>query len=69
MRTLPERTRRVLLLRVLVGLSAQETGRMTGMTEVAVRTTQHRALKRLRRDLAPHRGMPPDPVPAAIAVA
>ena len=36
------------LLRVAVGLSAEETGAALGMTSGAVRVAQHRALARLR---------------------
>ena len=45
---LPEAQREVVLLRVAVGLSAEETGRALGMTAGAVRVAQHRALGRLR---------------------
>jgi RNA polymerase sigma-70 factor (ECF subfamily) len=45
---LPENLRELLLLRVAVGLSAEETGRALGMTPGAVRVAQHRALSRLR---------------------
>lgn len=45
---LPENLRELLLLRVAVGLSAEETGRTLGMTPGAVRVAQHRALSRLR---------------------
>jgi RNA polymerase sigma-70 factor, ECF subfamily len=45
---LPESLRELLLLRVAVGLSAEETGRALGMTPGAVRVAQHRALARLR---------------------
>lgn len=40
--------REVVLLRVAAGLSAEETGRVLGMTAGAVRVAQHRALARLR---------------------
>ncbi|MGA8115015.1 MAG: RNA polymerase sigma factor ShbA [Actinocatenispora sp.] len=40
--------REVVVLRVGVGLSAEETGRTLGMSAGAVRVTQHRALNRLR---------------------
>jgi RNA polymerase sigma-70 factor (ECF subfamily) len=46
--TLPPAHREVLVLRVAVGLSAEETGQSLGMTPGAVRVTQHRALARLR---------------------
>jgi RNA polymerase sigma-70 factor (ECF subfamily) len=46
--TLPPAHREVLVLRVAVGLSAEETGQSLGMSAGAVRVTQHRALARLR---------------------
>jgi RNA polymerase sigma-70 factor (ECF subfamily) len=45
---LPEQQRELLLLRVAVGLSAEETAAALGMTAGAVRVAQHRALQRLR---------------------
>lgn len=45
---LPEHHRELLVLRVLVGLSAQDTGAALGMSAGAVRVAQHRALARLR---------------------
>ncbi|HSK28008.1 MAG TPA: RNA polymerase sigma factor ShbA [Jiangellales bacterium] len=45
---LPEPQRELLVLRVAVGLSAEETGQMLGMSAGAVRVAQHRALSRLR---------------------
>lgn len=45
---LTPRQRDVLVLRIAVGLSAEETARMVGSTPGAVRVTQHRALNRLR---------------------
>jgi RNA polymerase sigma-70 factor, ECF subfamily len=45
---LPEQQREVLVLRVAVGLPAEEVGRILGLSPVAVRVTQHRALVRLR---------------------
>jgi RNA polymerase sigma-70 factor, ECF subfamily len=45
---LPHNLRELLVLRVAVGLSAEETGRALGMTPGAVRVAQHRALTRLR---------------------
>lgn len=45
---LPANLRELLLLRVAVGLTAEETGRALGMTPGAVRVAQHRALTRLR---------------------
>jgi len=45
---LPEHQRELLVLRVLTGLSAEETGHALGMSPGAVRVAQHRALARLR---------------------
>ena len=45
---LPVNQRELLVLRVLTGLSAEETGNALGMTAGAVRVAQHRALARLR---------------------
>lgn len=45
---LPSHQRELLVLRVLAGLSAQETGNTLGMSPGAVRVAQHRALARLR---------------------
>ena len=46
---LTPRQREVLVLRIAVGLSAEETAQVVGSTPGAVRVTQHRALNRLRR--------------------
>src|ERR1044072_4742191 len=45
---LPENQRELLLLRIAVGLTAEETGQMFGRSRGAVRVAQHRALTRLR---------------------
>lgn len=45
---LPEAQRELLLLRVVVGLSAEDTGTSLGMSAGAVRVAQHRALAKLR---------------------
>jgi RNA polymerase sigma-70 factor (ECF subfamily) len=45
---LPAQQRELLVLRVLTGLSAKETGAALGMSAGAVRVAQHRALARLR---------------------
>jgi RNA polymerase sigma-70 factor, ECF subfamily len=50
---LTPRQREVLILRVAVGLSAEETAAAVGSTPGAVRVTQHRALNRLRGVVAP----------------
>nr|WP_156004164.1 sigma-70 family RNA polymerase sigma factor [Streptomonospora sp. PA3] len=46
---LPEPQRRLLVMRVIAGLSADETGHALGMSPGAVRVAQHRALARLRK--------------------
>ncbi|WP_232837420.1 sigma-70 family RNA polymerase sigma factor [Lentzea terrae] len=51
LRVLPEKHREIVLLRVIVGLSAEETAEAVGSTPGAVRVAQHRALARLRRSL------------------
>jgi RNA polymerase sigma-70 factor (ECF subfamily) len=51
--TLPAVQRRLLLLRVVAGLSAEDTGYVLDMSPGAVRVAQHRALGRLRA-LAAH---------------
>jgi len=56
---LTEGQREILWLRVVVGLSAEETAAVVGGTPEQVRVTQHRALNRLRRELGalcPHTG-------------
>ncbi|MCW3842015.1 RNA polymerase sigma factor ShbA [Micromonospora yasonensis] len=45
---LPDAQREIILLRVAVGLSADEVGAIVGMTAAAVRMAQSRALARLR---------------------
>jgi RNA polymerase sigma-70 factor (ECF subfamily) len=45
---LPVHLRELLVLRVVTGLSAEETGHVLGMSAGAVRVAQHRALARLR---------------------
>ncbi len=61
--------REVLVLRIAVGLSSEETAVATGSTPGAVRVIQHRALARLRRHVrtvpaapgsAPHAAADPD---------
>ncbi|MBC3185977.1 sigma-70 family RNA polymerase sigma factor [Corynebacterium sp. zg-331] len=49
--SLSERSRDIVILRVLVGLSAEETADMVGSTPGAVRVAQHRALASLRREM------------------
>jgi RNA polymerase sigma-70 factor (ECF subfamily) len=45
---LPDKQREILVLRVVVGLSAEETAEAVGSTPGAVRVAQHRALGKLR---------------------
>jgi RNA polymerase sigma-70 factor (ECF subfamily) len=49
--TLTARQREILVLRVVVGLTAEETADAVGSTPGAVRVAQHRALARLRESL------------------
>ncbi len=46
---LPERQRQLLVMRVIAGLTADETGHVLGMSAGAVRVAQHRAIARLRQ--------------------
>jgi RNA polymerase sigma-70 factor (ECF subfamily) len=48
---LPEKQREILILRVVVGLSAEETAQAVGSSPGAVRVAQHRALTRLREEI------------------
>ena len=57
---LTPRQREVVILRIAVGLSAEETAEAVGSTPGAVRVTQHRALSRLRALVSP-----PDPAVGA----
>ena len=52
LRILPPKQREILVLRVAVGLSADETAEAVGSTAGAVRVAQHRALNKLRAELA-----------------
>ncbi|MDR7328587.1 sigma-70 family RNA polymerase sigma factor [Corynebacterium guangdongense] len=49
--SLSEKAREILILRIYVGLSAEETARMVSSTPGAVRVAQHRALASLRKTL------------------
>ena len=51
LRLLPDKQREILILRVVVGLSAEETAEAVGSSPGAVRVTQHRALARLRAEI------------------
>ena len=48
---LPEKQREILILRVVVGMSAEETAETVGSTAGAVRVAQHRALARLKAEI------------------
>lgn len=48
---LPAKQREVLVLRLVVGLSAEETADAVGSTPGAVRVAQHRALAKLKDEL------------------
>jgi RNA polymerase sigma-70 factor (ECF subfamily) len=48
---LPDKQREIVVLRVVVGLSADDTAESVGTTPGAVRVAQHRALARLRKQL------------------
>lgn len=57
MAQLPEAQREILVLRVAMGLSTEETAASLGMKGGAVRVAQHRALARLRSLLAHAEGV------------
>ncbi|MGB3302899.1 MAG: sigma-70 family RNA polymerase sigma factor [Gordonia sp. (in: high G+C Gram-positive bacteria)] len=50
---LPEKQREILVLRLVVGLSAEETAEMVGSSPGAVRVAQHRALAKLKKTIDP----------------
>ena len=49
---LPDKQREILTLRIVVGMSAEETAEAVGSTPGAVRVAQHRALARLKSEIA-----------------
>ncbi|ORB27882.1 sigma-70 family RNA polymerase sigma factor [Mycolicibacterium parafortuitum] len=51
LQVLPEKQREILILRVVVGMSAEETAVAVGSTAGAVRVAQHRALSRLKAEI------------------
>ncbi len=51
LQTLLPRQREIVVMRVVMGMSAQETADAVGTTPDAVRVAQHRALNRLRRTI------------------
>ncbi|BBY98540.1 RNA polymerase sigma factor ShbA [Mycolicibacterium fallax] len=52
LKILPDKQREIVILRVVVGLSAEETADAVGSTAGAVRVAQHRALTKLRTEIA-----------------
>jgi len=50
---LPEKQREILVLRLVVGMSAEETAETVGSSPGAVRVAQHRALAKLKKMLSP----------------
>lgn len=50
--SLPEKHREILILRLVVGLSAEETAAAVGSTAGAIRVAQHRALSKLKMQIA-----------------
>ncbi|MET8765113.1 sigma-70 family RNA polymerase sigma factor [Lentzea sp. NPDC004782] len=59
LRRLHPRQRKILALRVVLGLSSEETAQAIGSTPGAVRVAQHRALAKLRAVLAADRSVLP----------
>lgn len=51
LKVLPEKQREILILRVVVGMSADEVAEAVGSTAGAVRVAQHRALARLKSEI------------------
>ncbi len=51
LQVLPEKQREILILRVVVGMSAEETAETVGSTPGAVRVAQHRALAKLKTEI------------------
>jgi RNA polymerase sigma-70 factor (ECF subfamily) len=51
LQVLPEKQREILILRVVVGMSAEETAEAVGSTAGAVRVAQHRALAKLKAEI------------------
>lgn len=50
--TLSDKHREIIILRLVVGLSAEETAAAVGSTAGAVRVAQHRALAKLKNEVA-----------------
>jgi RNA polymerase sigma-70 factor (ECF subfamily) len=59
---LPDRERRVFILKDIEGFKHDEIGEVLGIPETTVRTLLHRAVKKLRREMAGFRpAAEPDP--------
>ncbi|MCV7106807.1 MULTISPECIES: sigma-70 family RNA polymerase sigma factor [Mycolicibacterium] len=52
LKVLPEKQREILIMRVVVGMSAEETAAAVGSTAGAVRVAQHRALAKLKNEIS-----------------
>jgi RNA polymerase sigma-70 factor (ECF subfamily) len=51
LKVLSDKQREILILRIVVGLTAEETASAVGSTAGAVRVAQHRALARLKSEI------------------
>ncbi|MCR3754330.1 sigma factor-like helix-turn-helix DNA-binding protein [Lentzea californiensis] len=60
---LPGPQQEVLRMRLVYGLSAEQTAAVLGSTPAVVRLTQHEALEVLRKELAARSGPPQGAVP------
>ncbi|WP_349236960.1 sigma-70 family RNA polymerase sigma factor [Corynebacterium sp. Marseille-P3884] len=60
---LSEKAREIVILRIFVGLSAEETAEITGSTAGAVRVAQHRALATMRKAVEEERELNEEPSP------
>lgn len=58
---LSEKAREIVILRIFVGLSAEETAEITGSTAGAVRVAQHRALATMRKAVEEERELNEEP--------
>ena len=56
LQVLPEKQREILVLRLVVGMSAEETAETIGSSPGAVRVAQHRALAKLKKLMIPGGG-------------
>ncbi len=49
--TLPEKQREILIMRLVMGMSAEETASALGSTAGAIRVAQHRAIAKLKKEV------------------